>query len=181
VQRLFDRSELDVAMASEWGRPTEGIFQTAFVVEDLDVAIEQFSARLNVGPWRTFREVGPAGALYRDAPAQATLHVAFGCAGHMTYELVQPVDDAPSVYRDVIDDRGYGFHHFGYGTRDFDRAVAAMHAEGYLTAGSLGLPDLRLAIFDTRDVLPGMTELIEVTDAGSAPAAFTTRPEGGDD
>ena len=168
-------------MTSDWGRPTDGIFQTAFVMEDLDVAIEQFSARLNVGPWRIFRDVGPEGAVYRDEPAQATLHVAFGFAGHMTYELVQPLDDTPSVYRDVINDRGYGFHHFGYGTRNFDKAVAAMHAEGYQTVGSLELPDLRLAIFDTRDILPGMTELIAVNDAGSAPGSFATRPEGGDE
>jgi hypothetical protein len=98
----------------------------------------------------------------------------------MTYELVQPADDAPSVYRDVIHDRGYGFHHFGYGTRDFDQAVIAMHAEGYSTVGSLEHPDLRLAIFDTRDILPGMTELIEVKDTGSGPAAFASQP-GGDD
>jgi hypothetical protein len=83
----------------------------------------------------------------------------------MTYELVQLADDAPSVYRDVVDDRGYGFHHFGYGTPDFDKAVAAMHAEGYQAVSSLETPELRLAIFDTRDVLPGMTELIEVKEA----------------
>ena len=168
-------------MTSDWGRPTEGIFQTAFVVEDLDVAVEQFSSRLEVGPWRTFRDVAPEGALYRGEPARARLHVAFGFAGLMAYELVQPVDDAPSVYRDVINDRGYGFHHFGYGTREFDKAVAAMHAEGYQTVGSLELPDLRLAIFDTRDLMPGMTELIEVDDAGDAPATFTTSPERGDE
>ena len=167
-------------MTSDWGRPTEGIFQTAFVVEDLDFAIEQFSSRLHVGPWRTFRDVGPEGALYRGEPARARLHVAFGFARHMTYELVQPADDAPSVYRDVINDRGYGFHHFGFGTKDFDEAVAAMRADGYQTVGSLELPDLRLAVFDTRDVMPGMTELIEVSDARDAPAAFSARPEGAD-
>jgi hypothetical protein len=160
-------------MTSDWGRPTEGIF--------LDLAIEQFSSRFQVGPWRTFRDVGPEGAAYRGELARARLHVAFGFAGHMTYELVQPVDDAPSVYRDVINDRGYGFHHFGYGTRDFDRAVAAMHADGYQTVGGLELPDLRLAIFDTRDVIPGMTELIEVNDAGNSRATFTAGPEGGDE
>ena len=168
-------------MPSDWGRPTDGIFQTAFVVEDLEAAIEQFSVRFSVGPWRTFRDVGPEGAVYRGEPARAPLHVAFGFAGYMTYELVQPVDETPSVYREVIDDRGYGFHHFGYGTRDFDKAVAAMHAEGYQTVGSLELPDLRLAIFDTRDILPGMTELIEVKEAGSAAAFFTETPEEGDD
>ena len=168
-------------MASDWGRPTEGIFQTAFVVEDLDVAIGQFSSRFQIGPWRTFRDVDPEGAVYRGEPARARLDVAFGFAGNMTYELVQPVDDAPSVYRDVINDRGYGFHHLGYGTRNFDKAVAAMHAEGYQTAGSLELPDLRLAIFDTRDLMPGMTELIEVNDVGNTPTSFATTPEGGDE
>ena len=52
-------------MLSDWGRPTKGIFQTAFVVEDLDVAIEQFSTRFNVGPWTVLRDVDPEGALYR--------------------------------------------------------------------------------------------------------------------
>ena len=59
-------------MLSDFGRPTNGIFQTAFVVEDLDVAIEQFSARLDVGPWTILRDVGPEGAVYRGQPAQAT-------------------------------------------------------------------------------------------------------------
>jgi hypothetical protein len=156
---------------SDWGRPAKGIFQTAFVVEDLDIAIEQFSARLDVGPWTSLRDVGPEGAVYRGEPAQATLHVAFGFAGHMqmTYELVQPADDLPSVYRDVIDDRGYGFHHFGYGTAAFDNAVATMHTEGYQTIGSLETSELRLAIFDTRDVLPGLIELIEVKDTVTPP------------
>jgi Glyoxalase/Bleomycin resistance protein/Dioxygenase superfamily len=152
-------------MLSDWGRPTEGIFQTAFVVEDLDSAVEEFSSRLHVGPWTILRDVDPQGAVYRGQPALATLHVAFGSAGSMTYELVQPVNDAPSVYRDVINDRGYGFHHFGYGTLEFDSAVAAMHTNGYETVGSFETPELRLAIFDTRDALPGMTELIEVIAA----------------
>lgn len=168
-------------MTSDWGRPADGIFQTAFVVEDLGAAIEQFSSRLRVGPWRIFRDVDLEGAFYRGEQARARLHVAFGFGGDMTYELVQPVDDSPSVYRDVIDDRGYGFHHFGYGTRDFDNAVAAMHAEGYQTVGSLELPDLRLAIFDTRDVLPGMMELIEVKAAGSAPPLLHNDAGEGDD
>ena len=59
-----DRREV-LTMLFDFGRPTDGIFQTAFVVEDLDAAIEQFSARLTVGPWTTMRAVGPEGAYYR--------------------------------------------------------------------------------------------------------------------
>jgi hypothetical protein len=158
-------------MLFDFGQPTDGIFQTAFVVEDLDAAIEQFSARLRVGPWTTMRAVGPHGSFYRGEPAKAAVHVGFAFGGHMLYELIQPADDLPSVYREVIEQRGYGFHHFGYATPAFDEAVADMHAHGYETVASLKIPDLRLAYFDTRDVLPGMIELIEANE--SVNASFT--------
>ncbi len=31
-------------------------------------------------------------------------------AGHMMIELIQPKDDKPSVYQEIIQRRGYGFH-----------------------------------------------------------------------
>ena len=158
-------------MLFDFGQPTDGIFQSGFIVEEIDLAIEQFSARLNISPWTTIRDVGPQGSVYRGEPAQAILHVAFGFSGHMVYELIQQVNDVPSLYREVIDDRGYGFHHFGYATPAFDQAVAAMGAGGFDNVGGLEMPDLRLAYFDTRDVLPGMVELIEAND--SVNATFT--------
>jgi hypothetical protein len=155
-------------MQFDFGAPTDGIFQTGFVVEDLDASIEQFSTRLSVGPWTTMRNVSPEGSLYQGEPARAALHVGFAFAGHMLYELIQPADDHPSVYQDVIKERGYGFHHFGYATTTYDDDVAAMRAQGYEIAAGIEIPDLRLAYFDTRDVLPCMTELIEANDAVNA-------------
>lgn len=147
---------------ADWGRPTEGIFQTAFVVEDLEQAMAQFSARFNVGPWAVFRDNPPVGAHYRGEPLQAVVHLAFGYTDGMTYELIELADENPSVFRDLVEVTGYGFHHFGYGTRTLDADVAKMQAEGYEPIGTLNIPDIRLAMFDTRDVMPGMTELIEV-------------------
>ena len=69
----------------------------------------------------------------------------------------------------MIDQRGHGFHHFGYATPEFDRAVATMVAHGYEVIGSVELPAVRLAYFDTRDVLPGMIELIEASEEVNAP------------
>ena len=41
-------------------------------------------------------------------------------AGHMNIELIQPLNDAePSVYREWIEKRGYGFHHWGRATDEF--------------------------------------------------------------
>lgn len=69
----------------------------------------------------------------------------------------------------MIDERGYGFHHFGCATTSFDDSVTAMHEQGYQTVFSAVAPGgVRVAYFDTRDVLPGMTELIEASDALNA-------------
>lgn len=155
-------------MLFDFGQPMDGIFQVAFVVEDLDAAMEEFSANFGIGPWTELRNVGTEGTFYRGEPSRATSHIGFGFSGHMAYELIQPVNDAPSTYRDVIEDRGYGFHHFGCATTTFEDSVAALAAAGHEQVGSVERPGLRIAMFDTRAVLPGLTELIEASDAVNA-------------
>jgi Glyoxalase/Bleomycin resistance protein/Dioxygenase superfamily len=158
-------------MNFDFGQPTDGIFQTGFVVEDIDVAMQQFTERLGIGPWAVMRNISTEGTFYRGRPSEAVLNVAFGFSGHMAYELIQAVNDAPSAFRDVIESRGYGFHHFGRATTSFDADVEAMTAQGFDLVTSADFPGLRLAMFDTRDVLPGMSELIEAND--SVDATFT--------
>lgn len=152
-------------MQFEFGGPTNGIFQSGFVVKNLEETMEQFTRRLRVGPWTTMRGVRPQGQTYRGAPATAALDVAFAFGGHMLYELIQPADDEPSVYQEAIKARGYGFHHFGYATTSFDDDAAALNDQGYEAVSTAEVPGLRLAYFDTSDILPGLTELIESNDA----------------
>lgn len=149
-------------MLFDFGQPTDGIIQTAFVVRDLDQAMQRFTERFRIGPWTVLRDFAGDDACYRGEPARARAHIALGFGGHMQYELIQPADDLPSVHRDVVRERGYGFHHFGCATTTFDESVAEMHGRGYETVFSASVgPRSRVAYFDTRDVLPGMTELIE--------------------
>src|SRR5687767_10566072 len=151
-------------MLFDFGQPTDGIIQMAFVVEDLDEAMRRFTDRLRVGPWTVLRNFAGDDPRYRGEPTQAEAHIALGFCGHMQYELIQPADDLPSVHRDVIRDRGYGFHHFGYATPQFDEKVEGMRGRGYETVFSASVgPGSRVAYFDTRDILPGMTELIEAS------------------
>jgi hypothetical protein len=49
-----------------------------------------------------------------------------GFAGHMQIELIQPLDDHPSVYRETIEARGHGFHHFGIACADVDADCRAI-------------------------------------------------------
>jgi len=51
-------------------------------------------------------------------------------AGHMSVELIQPEDGHPSVYKDIIERRGYGFHHLGVGVEDADAERRAYESRG---------------------------------------------------
>jgi hypothetical protein len=57
---------------------------------------------------------------YRGQPTTADVSIAMGFAGHMMIELIQPRDDKPSVYREIVQARGYGFHHLGIAFEDVE-------------------------------------------------------------
>jgi hypothetical protein len=84
----------------------------------------------------------------------------------MQIELIQPNDEHPSVYREVRDGRGWGFHHFGYVTADFEADIARHAERGYEVAFRAGVPTGgSVAYLDTHDALPGFLELIEMGSA----------------
>ena len=70
----------------------------------------------------------PPEGVYRGAPTDMRLTLAVGFAGHMSFELIEQHDDLPSVYREMIETRGYGFHHWGDAGPDLDRDVARLSA-----------------------------------------------------
>lgn len=149
-----------------FGQPDDGIIQMAYTVPDLDAAMHAFTANLNAGPWFVFRRLAGPDPRYRGEKSLAGNDIALGFAGHMQIELIQPLDDRPSVYQETIATRGYGFHHFGVAARDFDRACEAQRAKGYELVFTDAVEGVsRVAYFDTQGVLPGMLELIDATPA----------------
>jgi hypothetical protein len=106
-----------------FGQPDNGIIQMAYTVANLDQAMRDFTANLQVGPWFIFRRLAGNNPLYRGQRLAAN-DMALGFAGNMQIELIQPLDDHPSVYRETILERDHGFHHFGLAARDFDDACA---------------------------------------------------------
>jgi hypothetical protein len=146
-----------------FGQPDGGIIQMAYVVEDIRRAIEQWVEQLKVGPWFLLEHFSGVEASYRGKPSEADVAIAMSFAGHMMIELIQPNNDAPSVYRETIDQRGYGFHHWGVGSKDFDRDVEWYQKRGAELAFFARVPSGgRIAYMDTTAQLPGMLELIEL-------------------
>jgi hypothetical protein len=146
-----------------FGQPDNGIIQMAYVVEDIHAAMAQWVEQLKVGPWFLLEHFSGVDPSYRGQRSAADVAIAMSFAGHMMIELIQPNNDAPSVYRETIQKHGYGFHHWGIGSADFDRDVETYRKHGAELAFLARVPSGgRVAYMDTTAQLPGMVELIEL-------------------
>jgi hypothetical protein len=146
-----------------FGQPDDGIIQMAYVVEDIHKAMDMWVNKLKVGPWFLLPHFSGEDPQYRGKPSKAEVSLAMSFAGHMNVELIQPNNDAPSVYREVLETRGPGFHHFGVATANFDRDLERHRAAGHELAFYLRVPSGgRVAYLDTTKQLPGFLELIEL-------------------
>ena len=149
-----------------FGQPAGGIIQVAYVVENLERSMQDFSARLKIGPWFVSGPFVPSEGVYRGQRTHMRLTLAVGFCGHMSFELIEQHDDAPSVYREMIDARGYGFHHWGMPASNLDAEVERYRKLGYQPAFSDRSPlGYRVVYVDTTRDLPGMIELMEATPA----------------
>jgi 4-hydroxyphenylpyruvate dioxygenase-like putative hemolysin len=153
----------------KFGQPLGAAFQIAYTVQDMEKSVADFTQRLGIGPWYPFDYRATAKARYRGAATSLHARIIRGFCGHLNVELIQQLDDGPSVYRDVIERRGHGFHHWSVGTAEFDRDVASYEEAGYELAYFEDIPGRhRLAYMDTTADMPGMVELCEMTEVHEA-------------
>ena len=130
-----------------FGSPLDGVMQTAFIVEDIRKEMDRFTELLGIGPW-FLRERGRfAVQTYRGEPTEVELAIAMGYCGSMNYELIQQLNDVPSVYRDVVEQRGYGLHHFGYVVGDYAAGCAKYSGQGFELV-TPGVPGLGPAVYE---------------------------------
>ena len=98
-----------------WGSVTE----ICYVTTDLTRAIERWAQDLGAGPFFTLTIPADFGTrTYRGRPAQDSFSAALGFCGSTLVEFVQPLNDRPSVFREVLDERGdLAAHHSVHGPR----------------------------------------------------------------
>ena len=148
-----------------FGGPRGGIIQTAFVVENIRESIASWVSDCKVGPWFLLDHWTGDHPVYRGAPSRAGVAIAMAFAGHMQIELIQPNDDEPSVYRETILERGYGFHHLGRASEDIEADIAELEGRGYSLAFRAGVPTGGDVAYMDRPGYSGFLELITATPA----------------
>lgn len=142
-------------------QPSDAIMQIAYAVPDIQAAISWWVRELSVGPWFVVDRIGRGGT-YRGQPNRAEFTVAMAYSDKMMYELVQVLDDEPSVYKEARERNGYGFHHFGKLQRDAKQLASAYEAKGQAVAFHSPTPGGGQVFFiDGGENATGFIELIE--------------------
>ena len=150
-----------------WGSVTE----TCYVTTDLERAVSQWAEGLKAGPFFSLTIPAQFGTrIYRGRPAEDSFSAALGFCGSSLIEFVQPRDDRPSVFREVLEERGdLAIHHVYPNIRpisaaEFDQQRARYERAGFDAALDMLLPGLgRNILFDARPKLGVFIELLEVT------------------
>ena len=127
------------------------IFQTAWVVQDVDATERHLSALAGVKAWTRLPDIrfGPDTCQYRGAPADFTAHISMAYAGDMQLEVIQPVSGT-SIYTEFLERTGGGLHHVCWEVADLDAALGEAAGQGLevLQRGDMAHGACRFAYVD---------------------------------
>ncbi|OBB99516.1 glyoxalase [Mycobacterium sp. 852013-50091_SCH5140682] len=126
------------------------INQIGYVVRDIHASMDRW-VQCGVGPWFYIENVVTDYFRYRGADSEMTMSIALANSGDVQLELIQPTNDAPSMYRDFLASGREGAQHISYWSTDYqglyDRALAAGYVVGQ--EGCIGGEQGRFAYLDT--------------------------------
>lgn len=152
-------------MSRYFGQP----IQLGIVVPDIERAIDEYLEVHGAGPFYLMSPAEMQGVSYFDQVLDISLEIALGNLGSMQIELIQPVDETPSLYNEFLKVTPTGgLQHYGYATTSFaddvDKAVAAGYTVGHRGEGSAGGAFAKLVAAGRGPGEP-VAELIEMTDS----------------
>jgi hypothetical protein len=102
--------------------------QLGYFVKDVDQAMAGWLA-MGVGPFYILRGQVQKAVLH-GRPVEVTLSIAFANSGDLKIELVQQLDENPSINAEFLTKGREGFSHLAWWADDFDAARTAAEASG---------------------------------------------------
>ena len=140
------------------------VVQNAFVVTDLERAIEHWTQVMGVGPFFLFERIAFREYVFRGQSVQPmALTIAIAYWEDLQIELIRQLDDSPSIYTEFQAAHGSGLHHMGVMSQALDAELAELARRGVLPVQQGSLPGMRFAYIATDHHPGGMIELIEAS------------------
>lgn len=147
------------------------VAQNGYVVRDIEAAMQHWIQVMGVGPWFYIDRVETDWFRHRGVDSPVEMSIALANSGDLQIELIQPRNEAPSMYREFLDAGHEGLQHMSYWTRDYqalyDRALSLGYRVGH--EGQIGGERGRFAYFDTQ-THPGT--VIEISDISGGKGVF---------
>ena len=145
----------------------QGVTQVAWVVEDLERAVEMHHRLFGIGPWHFYlydRELLSMMRIH-GKDTEYAMDTAVANAGPTRLEIVQPVS-GDTIYREFARKNGYGkVHHFGLAVDNMQESLEIARRAGFtvtMEGSGYGLDgDGHFAYLDTEEAFGITLELME--------------------
>lgn len=138
--------------------------QIGLVVHDIEETGQKYADFLGVEKPQAVHSgpVDVAKAVYKGQPSDATCKMMFFELDNLQLELIQP-DETPSIWRDVLDEKGEGVHHVAFQVKGAKDLMSNLEDKGYGTSmyGNYGDGSGMYAYLDTEKDLKMIVELLE--------------------
>lgn len=138
---------------------TTPLFQHAYLVDDIDAAIDHWHRLFGAGPFVVVEHHRTDRFDYRGTPQEADVSYAFGYLGDLMLQFIVQHDDTPSIYRDMFAPGTGGFHHVGILVSDVHAEVEKYRSMGIEPACTLYADGVDAVYLDTRHLNGCFTEL----------------------
>jgi hypothetical protein len=128
--------------------------QVAYMVDDIDEAMQKWHREHGIGPFLVTRNVTPlSNAYYRGEKAQTShTNIAFAYVGDMQLEFIELIGETPGLYKEALDRKNYGVHHYAVLVDDFPTTYKYLLDEGYEAVIDSGVDGLaRMSYMENAD------------------------------
>ena len=140
------------------------IRQNGYVVRDIQAAMRHWTETLGVGPF-FYVKVAPIESFhYMGKPSGCQCAIALANSGDLQIELIQQLNDEPSMYRDFLAAGREGLQHVAYWTEKMDEDLARVAALGYRVGQSGTVGENGRFVYYATEAHPGtVVELSEIS------------------
>ncbi len=144
------------------------VTEICYVTHDIAAATARWARTLGAGPF--FDMAVPDGELMlRGKPVRDKFRAVLGFSGTTIIELIQPLSDGPSLFTEVLREKGEGAIHHVYPSirpltaEAYDSLCAGYEAEGLERVLDFTVPGIgRNCFYDARDRIGSFIEVLEV-------------------
>ena len=85
---------------------------------------------VGIGPWWISVDQAPEAFVYKGKQSDTRFTWGLTWSGDVMHEVIQPLDDLPSPYREFLDAGSEGLHHGAFYPRDYDGAIEELRRSG---------------------------------------------------